>query len=130
MKTSIKIVTETIVKDISEIITDGAVVPLGWQCKAIINDDNMTYLVWNETVKEAIVVDPMREDWETLSNCTADLKGYLFLGVIDTHTHADHVSCAASLAEYLNTPLIQHVLSPSQRVHLRVSRDLSLPSKT
>jgi glyoxylase-like metal-dependent hydrolase (beta-lactamase superfamily II) len=48
--------------------------------------------------------------------------------VIDTHTHADHVSIAATLANDLGTPLVQHVLSPSRRVHLRVSQDTALPT--
>lgn len=119
----------TVVKDVRELIQDKSSVPAGWRAKAVINDDNMTYVVWNETSREAIVVDPMREDWETLLSVTRnELKGYRFLAVIDTHTHADHISCAASLANELRVPLIQHQLSPSRRVHLRVSQDAALPT--
>ncbi len=120
---------KTIVKDVSEIIVDKTPIPDGWQGKAVINDDNMTYVVWNESSKEALVVDPMREDWEALVTITTkDLKGFRFLAVIDTHTHADHVSCAADLANKLKVPLIQHMTSPSKRIHLRVSRDTEIPS--
>lgn len=119
----------TVVKDIREIIKDGAKLPTGWRAKAVINDDNMTYVVWNENSKEALVVDPMREDWEALiSIAKKELKDYRFLAVIDTHTHADHISVAASLANELGVPLIQHQLSPSKRVHLRVSQDTALPA--
>ncbi|MEW6057342.1 MAG: MBL fold metallo-hydrolase [Bdellovibrionota bacterium] len=119
----------TIVKDIREIIKDDSTLPKGWQAKVIINDDNMTYVVWNENTKEALIVDPMREDWETLvSIAMKDLKEYRFLAVVDTHTHADHISCAANLANELKVPLIQHVLSPSKRIHLRVSQDTALPT--
>ncbi len=119
----------TTVKDIRELIQDGSPVEKDWHAKAVINDDNMTYVVWNEATKEAIVVDPMREDWETLVALSRnELKGFRFVAVIDTHTHADHISCAADLANELNAPLIQHQLSPSQRIHLRVSRDTALPT--
>ncbi len=119
----------TIVRDIRELIQDKAPLPEGWSAKAVINDDNMTYVVWNSGTREAIVVDPMREDWESLlSIARNELKGYRFLAVIDTHTHADHISCAASLADALQAPLIQHALSPSKRIHLRVSRDTALPA--
>lgn len=121
----------TQVKDIRELIQDGSSLPSGWQAKVVVNDDNITYVPFNEASKEALVVDPMREDWEALLKIARqDLKGYRFVAVIDTHTHADHVSCAANLAEELRAPLIQHVLSPSKRIHLRVSRDTALPTAT
>lgn len=120
---------QTIVKDVREMMQDQAKIPAGWQAKAVINDDNMTYVVWNENSREAIVVDPMREDWDTLVKMAADLKGYRMLAVIDTHTHADHVSCAANLAEHLGAPLVQHVASPSKRIHIRISRDTTFPAQ-
>ncbi|MBK9292837.1 MAG: MBL fold metallo-hydrolase [Oligoflexia bacterium] len=119
---------KTIVKDVEEIIKDKTKIPEPWGTKVIINDDNMTYLTWNEQTKEAIFVDPMKDDWDVLIKEANNLNGYRFIAVIDTHTHADHISCAASLAERLQTPLIQHQLSPSQRIHLRVSKDTALPT--
>lgn len=119
----------TIVKDLQDLIQDQKSLPLHWGGKAVIHDDNMTYVVWNESTREAIVVDPMREDWEALLEIAKNqLKGYRFLAVIDTHTHADHVSCAASLADEFSAPLVQHLSSPSKRVHLRVGRDTAIPS--
>lgn len=119
----------TIVKDIVELIRDQASIPAGWRGKAVVNDDNMTYVVWHETTREALVVDPMREDWESLQQIAKqELAGYRFVAVIDTHTHADHISVAARLANDLGAPLIQHVLSPSKRIHLRVSADTALPT--
>lgn len=120
---------KTTVKDIREIIQDGTPLAQGWQAKVVVNEDNLTYVVWNENSKEALVVDPMREDWETLLSITRrELQPYRFIAVIDTHTHADHVSCAASLANELKVPLIQHHLSPSRRIHLRVSQDTAIPT--
>jgi glyoxylase-like metal-dependent hydrolase (beta-lactamase superfamily II) len=120
---------KTIVKELGALVQDGAVVRSPWQGKAVIYDDNMTYVVWNEQSKEGLVVDPMREDWESLlALARGQLKGYRFVAVIDTHTHADHISCAADLARDLRAPLIQHHLSPSRRIHLRVSLDTALPT--
>jgi sulfur dioxygenase len=119
----------TMVRDVRELIQDKAVIPPDWGGKAVVNDDNLSYVVWNESSREALVVDPMREDWETLQRLVKkELDDYRFLAVIDTHTHADHVSVAAALANDLGVPLIQHVLSPSRRVHLRVSQDTAFPT--
>lgn len=120
---------KTIVKNLKELIVDRSTIPAPWETKAVIQDDNMTYVTWNTQTKEALVVDPMMEDWDTLIQVTKkELEGYRFIAVIDTHTHADHISCAAKLADALAAPLIQHHLSPSKRVHLRVARDTHLPT--
>lgn len=119
----------TIVKNVSELIQDQSTIPPGWGGKAVIHDDNMSYVVWNEVSREALIIDPMREDREAiLSLAKNDLRGYRFLAIIDTHTHADHISSAAAWAKELKAPLIQHLLSPSKRVHLRVSLDTAIPT--
>lgn len=117
-----------VVKELEKIVVDGSRAPKGWRLRAIVNDDNMTYLAWNENSREAIVVDPMKDDWEALVREVQSLEGYRFLAVLDTHTHADHISCAADLADVVRAPLVMHELAPSRRIHLRVSRDTDLPS--
>ena len=118
---------QTIVKPIERLIQDQSSVPTPWKGYAVIQDDNMTYVVWNTQTKEALLVDPMKEDRETLVQMFAkELAGYRVIAVIDTHTHADHISIAADMAQVCGAPLVQHVLSPSKRVHLRVSRDTAL----
>ena len=50
-----------------------------------------TYIAANLASKEAIVVDPMKDDWSTLLEVTRTLKGYRFLAVIDTHLSLIHI---------------------------------------
>ena len=117
---------KTAVKKLEEIVLEGVLPPAGWRLRAIVNDDNMTYLAWNEQAREAVVVDPMKDDWEGLVREVQALEGYRFLAVIDTHTHADHISSASDLAKFTGAPLVQHEAAPSRRVELRVSRDTVL----
>lgn len=117
---------KTLIKNYSEVSQDKASLPAPWNLKVIIQDDNMTYLAMNEASKEAIFVDPVREDFECLLNEANKLTGYRILAVIDTHTHADHISCASDLAKALKTPLIMHEKAPSTKVDIRISCDTRL----
>lgn len=103
--------------------------PQGWNLKTIVNEDNLTYVAYNSTTKEGIVIDPMREDWEKLLTATRDSGVKRWIAVIDTHTHADHVSCAARLAEKLGTSLLMSEAAPTTKAHLRVSLDTVIPTQ-
>ncbi len=96
-----------------------------WRGRVLIHEDNLSYLVWNEKSREALIVDPTREDWDAWRKECQALEGYRFLGVIDTHTHADHVSCAGRLARELRAPLVMHEQAPCSTVDLRISRDFA-----
>jgi glyoxylase-like metal-dependent hydrolase (beta-lactamase superfamily II) len=120
----------SLIKDLSQFLFEGAKAPQGWRLKAVVNDDNMTYVAGSETTREAIIVDPMIDDWEALTQVTRQhFEGYRFVAVIDTHTHADHISCAAALADFVKAPLVMHEKAPSRKIHLRVSRDVELPTQ-
>lgn len=117
----------TLKKPLKAILVPGESLPEGdWQLRAIQSDDCLSYIAWNARHREALVIDPKREDWDAYLEAARELQGYLWLGVIDTHTHADHVSAAAQLAAEIGAPLIMHSASPSQRVHLRVAHDTAL----
>ncbi|NDC39724.1 MAG: hypothetical protein EBZ48_17065 [Proteobacteria bacterium] len=80
----------TKIKDLTEFLFEDAKAPPGWKVKAVVNDDNMTYIAGNERTREALVVDPMRDDWDALiTTARSAFDGYRFVAVIDTHTHAD-----------------------------------------
>lgn len=83
-----------------------------WKLKTILSEECLSYILCNESSREVILVDPKKEKWEAYKEIIAELAGYRFLAVIDTHTHADHISCAADMAEKLNAPLIMHESAP------------------
>lgn len=102
--------------------------PAPWEARAIRSDQCHSYVVWNTRSREALLVDPKDTDLDAYREVARQLPGYLWLGVIDTHTHADHVSAAATLAAELSAPLLMHDEAPSRRVDLRVSRATTLAS--
>jgi glyoxylase-like metal-dependent hydrolase (beta-lactamase superfamily II) len=119
----------TQIRKLEELLVSGDPVPSSeWQLRAIQSDQCLSYVAWNEKTKEALIIDPKDEDLEAYRKCCRELKDYLWLGIIDTHTHADHISIASKLSEELNAPLLMHALAPSERVQVRVSRNVSLPS--
>jgi glyoxylase-like metal-dependent hydrolase (beta-lactamase superfamily II) len=119
------------IRKLDELMTEGDAPPTApWHCRVVQSEDCQSYVVWNDQSREALAVDPKREDWDAYALLASELKGYLWLGVIDTHTHADHVSAAARLSEALKAPLVMHETAPSRRVGLRVAlKDACLPSK-
>jgi sulfur dioxygenase len=58
-----------------------------------------TYVVYDATSLEAVIIDPvdcmLQRDLQALSSLNLTLKY-----VIETHTHADHITSAAALAEH------------------------------
>jgi sulfur dioxygenase len=120
---------KTEVRNIDQMLIEGERAPAApWKGKAVQSEDCLSYIVWNELTREALIIDPKREDAAAYTNIVNELKNYRWLGVIDTHTHADHVSMAAELANNLRSPLIMHADSPSKKVDIRVSRSTTLSS--
>lgn len=120
----------TVVRKFEQIIQDQSRLPAGWDLTLVQNDDNLCWLLENTAAREAIFVDPVHGDERELERRMDELhrRGIRVIAVIDTHTHADHITCAAWLAERLGAPLVMHERAPSRRVQLRVSRDVDLHS--
>lgn len=120
----------TEIKKLDEILVPGESKPdPEWELRMIRSEQCLSYVAWNLRTREALLVDPKDEDIEAYRDLHNHLNDYLWLGVIDSHTHADHISIAAQLAEEFKAPLIMHALAPSQRVHIRVARDTCIPSR-
>lgn len=120
----------TRVRPFSEIIQDGSKLPSGWDLTLIQNDDNLCWLLTHQPSKEAIFVDPVHGDEAALEKLWNEFrsKGFRVIAVIDTHTHADHITSAPWLAEKTGAPLVMHERAPSRRVQVRVSRDVEFYS--
>ncbi len=94
-----------IIKNFSSLCLDGSILPSPWELKILVNEDNLSYLAFNRGSQEALWIDPLLDDHELSVQVSQELVGYRYLAVIDTHTHADHLSGASVLAEVLKTPL-------------------------
>lgn len=78
-----------------------------------------TYLVGSESTKEVIVVDPvlihLNEYISLIKN-----EGLKLTHVLDTHTHADHISGAGALADQTGAVYVMHQESPVRCVAFHV----------
>lgn len=118
-----------IIKSLAELLVDGGQLPEAhWKLSSVLSEECLSYVAWNEKNHEAIIIDPKLEELEQLQALTRKLPGYLWIAVIDTHIHADHVSCAAVLAQELKAPLIMHERSITTKANLRVCRRTALPT--
>jgi glyoxylase-like metal-dependent hydrolase (beta-lactamase superfamily II) len=113
----------TQIKDLQTLIVDGTPVPSDWAGKVIIQDDNLCYLVWNKKTLETILVDTCRDDIEAAQELLRSLPELKIVAVIDTHTHADHVTAGAYWSEKLGVPWIMHSESPTRRAQVRIFSD-------
>lgn len=66
-----------------------------------------TYLVWSARTKEALLVDPLLERTEAYRALLLG-EGLSLQGLIDTHTHADHLSGCAKLQDETGAPYLMH----------------------
>jgi sulfur dioxygenase len=118
---------QTEVRSIESVISDSNPGALGpWKAQMIRSDQCLSYVAWNTETREAVLIDPKDEDIQAYRAAAKELSGYRWVAVVDTHTHADHVSCAAEIAAELNAPLVMSALAPSPRVDLKVNRSTTL----
>jgi glyoxylase-like metal-dependent hydrolase (beta-lactamase superfamily II)/rhodanese-related sulfurtransferase len=79
-----------------------------------------THLLVAERTREAVLVDPLLEDADA---ALAKLKerGLTLRWVIDTHTHADHLSAGAALIRRADAGYLMHASAPTKHVTRRLS---------
>ena len=78
-----------------------------------------TYLIGSENTREALVVDPVLDYVPEYVSLIKN-EGLKLTHIIDTHTHADHISGAVALAEQTGAVYVMHQLSPVRCVAFRV----------
>jgi len=111
------------IKNLQELIVDGSKISPGWAGKAVIQEDNLCYLLWNEKTLETILVDPCREDIDATHELLLQMAELKVVAVIDTHTHADHISAGAYWSEKLGVPCVMHSQSGTRRAQVRIFSD-------
>jgi len=67
----------------------------------------LSYLIIDDTTNKAVIIDPNLEDIQKIGYMIAELNTELVY-VIDTHTHADHISAAGELKRIYGSELIMH----------------------
>ncbi len=84
-----------------------------------------TYLIANETEKKAVLVDPVLDglaEYRDMLNRLKELDpAWTLSAVVDTHTHADHISAASSLKDLTGCNYVMHESSGQKCVDIHVS---------
>jgi glyoxylase-like metal-dependent hydrolase (beta-lactamase superfamily II)/rhodanese-related sulfurtransferase len=83
-----------------------------------------TYLLADERSREAVLVDPVLEHVSDYLRLI-DQQKLTLTHVIDTHTHADHISGAAALKDQVGCELAMHADAPARCVTLRLTDGLA-----
>ncbi len=78
-----------------------------------------TYLIGSETTKEVIIVDPVLAQVNDYVSFIKN-EGLKLTHVLDTHTHADHISGAGTLTDLTGAVYVMHQNSPVRCVGFRV----------
>lgn len=66
-----------------------------------------TYLIYRKNADEAILVDPVMDFVDSYVR-HIDLAGLILTHIIDTHTHADHISGSTALKERIGCEYVMH----------------------
>lgn len=78
-----------------------------------------TYLIGSESSKEVIIVDPLLVQVNEYVSLLKS-EGLKLTHVLDTHTHADHISGAGALVDLTSAVYVMHQNSPVRCVSFRV----------
>jgi len=70
-----------------------------------------TYLITNDTTKEAVIIDPVLDRVKEFSTLI-EQEGLTLTLIIDTHTHADHISGGGTLKDLFGCDYAMHASSP------------------
>lgn len=96
---------------------------INYKVRQLNNIGCKTYLVTTERSKEAAIIDPVIQGVDEYLKLL-DREGLKLGQVIDTHTHADHISGAATLIDKTGCEYIMHKNAPAACVTVRVTEGL------
>lgn len=89
-------------------------------CKQLNPHACRTYLIGTEGHSEAILIDPVLEHVEDYRKMIEKEKLEL-LHVVDTHTHADHISGGPALKDVTDCKYVMYETAPAKCANFRVS---------
>ena len=87
----------------------------------------LSYLVIDESSRETALIDPSEEIAVQTYLSTLEERGATLRYLIETHTHADHISSAPELARATGATLVRHSNAPSRRKDIAVTGGEELP---
>jgi sulfur dioxygenase len=79
-----------------------------------------TYLVGAEGSEEVLLIDPVLDHLDDYRELLGE-EGMTLARVIDTHTHADHISGAAALKDLFDCSYLMHDAAPAKCAETRVA---------
>jgi sulfur dioxygenase len=89
-------------------------------CRQINPHSCLTYLLTADGTMDAVLVDPVLEHLHDYGEVLKK-EALTLTRVIDTHTHADHISAGASLKDIYDCTYVMHETAPAQCVDNRVT---------
>ncbi len=90
----------------------------------------LSYLVIDPASREAALIDPSEEIADATYLSALSEQGATLVYIIETHTHADHVSSAPRLKEATGASIVRHLHAPSPKKDVSVTGGESLPLGT
>ena len=91
-----------------------------WELRIIVDGGCLSYVVWHQESKEALFVDPILNAFHEYETLTAQHPDNSWFAILETHTHADHISGGPKLSEKLSVPIMMHESAKSSRVKFRI----------
>lgn len=86
----------------------------------------LSYIVIDTVSHEAALIDPSEEILDATYLSALSERGATLRYIIETHTHADHVSSAPRLKEATGASIVRHLHAPSPRKDVSVTGGESL----
>jgi glyoxylase-like metal-dependent hydrolase (beta-lactamase superfamily II) len=80
----------------------------------------LSYLTYDPASKKAVIIDPSEEIGLSAYTNALDQEGLELVYIIETHTHADHISIAREVQETTGAMLVRHALAPSPHKDMSV----------
>ncbi len=86
----------------------------------------LSYILNDNSSKEAILIDPSAEvNTDEYLKYIEDNK-LILKYIIDTHTHADHISSAGEIKNIIGSQIIMHKNSPTHKKDIAIEKDTEI----